>query len=44
LKDKTLKRISTKIQKINEEGKIICDRIIYEITLDQIFESAIGGT
>ena len=37
LTDKKLKRISTKIQEKNKDGKIICNSAIYDISLDQIF-------
>ena len=37
LNDKTLKRISTKIQGKNEHGEIICNHVISKITFDSIF-------
>lgn len=36
--DNTLKRISSKVRVAGEDNKIICDHVIYQITLDQMFK------
>ena len=43
LNDNTLKRISTKIQE-EKDKKIICNHIIYDITLKEMFEQSATGT
>ena len=37
LNDSTLKRMNSKIQEKNEDGKIICKHIIYKINLEEIY-------